>query len=70
MRVGRNVTDHIKWGGADGQFDGGTDKQVTTATLRALDTRQTGTIIAASLASKLICCSDVEAVPRARRHDA
>ncbi len=27
-QVGRNVMDHIKWGGADGDFDGWTDKQV------------------------------------------
>lgn len=25
-QVGRNVMDHIKWGGADGEFDGWTDK--------------------------------------------
>jgi choline dehydrogenase-like flavoprotein len=30
-QVGRNVMDHIKWGGADGQFDGWTDKQVLGA---------------------------------------
>jgi choline dehydrogenase-like flavoprotein len=27
-QVGRNVMDHIKWGGATGQFDGWTDRQV------------------------------------------
>lgn len=27
-QVGRNVMDHIKWGGATGQFDGWTDKRV------------------------------------------
>ena len=27
-QVGRNVMDHIKWGGADSDFDGWTDKQV------------------------------------------
>lgn len=27
-QVGRNVMDHIKWGGADGQFEGWTDKHV------------------------------------------
>jgi choline dehydrogenase-like flavoprotein len=30
-QVGRNVMDHIKWGGADGQFDGWSDKQVLGA---------------------------------------
>ena len=27
-QVGRNMMDHIKWGGADGDFDGWTDRQV------------------------------------------
>ena len=27
-QVGRNIMDHIKWGGASGEFDGWTDKQV------------------------------------------
>ncbi len=30
-QVGRNVMDHIKWGGADGAFDGWTDKRVVGA---------------------------------------
>lgn len=27
-QVGRNIMDHIKWGGAEGEFDGWTDRQV------------------------------------------
>jgi len=30
-QVGRNVMDHIKWGGADGEFDGWADKRVVGA---------------------------------------
>jgi choline dehydrogenase-like flavoprotein len=28
-QVGRNIMDHIKWGGADGQFEGWTDRDVS-----------------------------------------
>ncbi|HEX8028678.1 MAG TPA: GMC family oxidoreductase [Vicinamibacterales bacterium] len=30
-QVGRNIMDHIKWGGATGEFDGWTDRRITGA---------------------------------------